>query len=56
MADGGSAPPPSAEKLAARQRRIRNWALLVALLVLAGLVYGIAVVRMIHQHQLPHFF
>ena len=53
---GGSAPIPPAGKPAGRQRRIRNWALLVALLVLAGVVYGVAMVRMIQQHQLPHFY
>ncbi|MDA8050459.1 MAG: hypothetical protein M0002_10695 [Rhodospirillales bacterium] len=57
----GSAPPrrPSveeaAEEAARRRRRIRNWVLLASLLALAALFYGIAVVRMAANHQLPHF-
>lgn len=52
MDAASNAPSPAS----GRQKRIRNWALLIALIVLAGMVYGISVVRMIQQHQLPHFF
>ncbi len=38
-----------------RRRRIRNWALLIALLALAALFYGIAMVRMAASHHLPFF-
>lgn len=54
-AQADPAPPSTAEKLARRRKRIRNWATLIALFVLAGLVYGIAILRMIEQHRLPHF-
>jgi len=38
-----------------RRRRIRNWALLIALFALAALFYAIAMVRMAASHHLPFF-
>ncbi|HUC19166.1 MAG TPA: hypothetical protein VMA37_15920 [Acetobacteraceae bacterium] len=38
-----------------RRRRIRNWALLIALFTLAALFYAIAMVRMAASHHLPYF-
>jgi len=38
-----------------RRRRIRNYALLIALLALAALFYAIAMVRMAAEHRLPYF-
>jgi fatty acid desaturase len=46
-----SADPDVEEK----RRRIRNWALLIALLGLAALFYAIAMVRMAASHHLPFF-
>lgn len=39
-----------------KRRRIRSWAILVALVAMAGFVYAIAIVRMIQSRSLPHFF
>jgi len=55
MDGGGPAPRPPDEAAAERRRRIRNWVLLLALFGLAALFYGIAVVRMAAEHQLPSF-
>jgi hypothetical protein len=58
-ADTGPAIPPEMEvarrDVEARRRRVRNWALLIALLALAALFYAIAVVRMAAEHSLPFF-
>lgn len=51
----GSQDTVTQSKIADKRRRIRNWAILVALLLLSGFVYGIAILRMIQQHTLPHF-
>ncbi|MGH7107522.1 MAG: hypothetical protein ACREFT_13570 [Acetobacteraceae bacterium] len=47
-----TSPPPKAGE---RQRRIRSWAILIALLAMAGFVYAIAIVRMVQSGSLPHF-
>jgi fatty acid desaturase len=46
------ATPPEPDQ---RRRRIRNWALLIALMSLAALFYAIAMVRMAAEHSLPYF-
>ncbi|MGH7084485.1 MAG: hypothetical protein ACREFN_05780 [Acetobacteraceae bacterium] len=46
-------PPP---KVGERRRRIRSWAILIALMAMAGFVYAIAIVRMVQSRTLPHFF
>ncbi|MGH7067270.1 MAG: hypothetical protein ACREFO_18085 [Acetobacteraceae bacterium] len=51
----GSQDTLSRSKIADKRRRIRSWAILIALLLLSGVVYGIAILRMIQQHTLPHF-
>lgn len=61
MTGGAPGPltPPEAEEFRReaeqRRRRIRNWALLTALLGLAALFYAIAMVRMAAEHSLPYF-
>ena len=61
MTGGGPEPPTPPEADEARReaeqrrRRIRNWALLTALLGLAALFYAIAMVRMAAEAQLALF-
>ena len=56
----GSTPSPSlasktSEATLRRRQRIRNWALLGALIALSTFFYAIAMVRMAAEHQLPYF-
>lgn len=56
MASGvGTGPETTRREVERRRRRIRNWALLIALLGLAALFYAIAMVRMAASHHLPYF-
>lgn len=47
--------PQMSEAALRRRRRIRNWALLGALIAVSTFFYAIAMVRMAAEHQLPYF-
>ncbi|MGH7056384.1 MAG: hypothetical protein ACREFZ_00685 [Acetobacteraceae bacterium] len=38
-----------------RRRRLRNWAILIALVAVVTFFYAISMVKMAEVHQLPHF-